>query len=95
MSCEIFEKDVLDTRIVTLNFSSWLGSGVEISSVSWTVPSDLTAANESNTTTTASNYFSGGTDLDEYLIKCSITTNEAVPRTKTVQFTLRIRSDCQ
>ncbi len=95
MSCEILTKDVLDTRIVTLNFADWLGSGVEIDSVSWTVPSGLTAANDSNTTTTASNYFSGGTDGEEYLVKCSITTDEAVARTKTTQFTLRIRSDCE
>lgn len=93
MSCNVFTKDPDGIRRVIVDFSEWLGSS-EIASASWTVPSGVTGANSSETTTTATNYFSGGTDGQEYTIKVCITTNDAVARVKCVSFLLRIESTC-
>jgi len=93
MSCDVFTKDPGGTRRVIVDFSDWLGSS-EISSAAWTVPNGITAANSSETTTTATNYFYGGAEGQEYTIKVCITTNETVARVKCVSFLLRVESDC-
>lgn len=94
MSCTVFQKDIGGTRRVIVDYSSWLGSS-EIASATWTVPTGITEANSSETTVTAINYFSGGTDGQDYEIKVCITTNDAVPRVKCVTFQIDIRSSCE
>ena len=94
MSCTVFQQDILDKRIVTVDFAPWLGSGPSIASVVWTVPSGLTQADSSNTSTTATNYFSSATDDKEYAVKCTITTNEPVTRKKTEEFIIRVQGNC-
>jgi len=93
--CPNFQKDPLDKRIITVDFATWLGSGPQISSVAWAVPSGITEADQSNTTTTATNHFSGGVDGDEHEIACTITTNEGVARLKTQRFMLEIKTGCE
>ena len=93
MTCAVLRQDPLDKRAIVVNFEDWLGSA-EIDSAAWEVPSDLTAESSSETNTTATNYFSGGTEGQEYIIACTITTNEAVPRKKTQRIKLKIRNSC-
>lgn len=92
MTCPVFEQDPLDTRIVGLNFGTWLGADAEISAVSWVVPSGLTESDSFFTATVATNYFSGGTDGEEYEVSCTITTDETIPREKTQRIIIRIVS---
>lgn len=89
MGAQVKTKDASGTRRIILDWSTYLGTS-EVSDATWTVPSDLTAANESVTTTTTTNYFSGGVDGQEYEIKCCITTNDSPARIKCFSFVLGI-----
>jgi len=93
MSCPRFQKDPSDKRIITGDFSDWL-NGAEIASAAWTVPSALSAANDSITAETATNYFSGGVAGSEYTIKVTITTSEPIARIKSHSFMLEVQSNC-
>ena len=94
MSCEVFEKDADGKKRVIIDWSTWLGSS-EIASVAWTVPSGLTDTGEAtNTTTTATIYLSGGTDGQEYAVKCCITTNDSPTRIKCQTFHIAVQSTC-
>ena len=92
--CPRFIKDVSDKRIVTGDFSEWLGEA-EIASAAWTVPSGLDAANESFDISTVTNYFSGGTDGQEYTVKVTVTTNDSVARLKSHSFVLAVEANCK
>ena len=94
MACEEFIKDPADTRRVIVNWSDWLGDGVNISSSAWTVATGVTEANDTNSSTTATNYFSGGTLGQTYTIKNTITTDESPARIKSVSFHLIVESNC-
>jgi len=85
-----FPQDPLDVRRITINFSAWLGSGPVITTAAWVVETGLVDANETFTTTTATNYFSGGTENVEYEVAVTITTDDAVPRKKTQRFLIKI-----
>jgi hypothetical protein len=68
-----FVKDpnaVLDYQV---NWSTWLGADT-IQSSSWVVPAGITKTSESNTTTTATVWLSGGTAGQEYLVVNRIVT---------------------
>lgn len=67
-----------------LDFSSNLDSGDTISTDTWTVPSGITEDNNTNTTTTATVWLSGGTAGAKYLIQCQVVTVQG--RTKDRQF---------
>jgi len=92
--CDRFSKDAADRRIITGDFSDWLGEDANINSVAWDVPTGITESNSSNQAKTATNYFSGGTDETEYTIKCTITTDESVARIKSHSFILSIEGNC-
>ncbi len=78
----------------TLDYTSWLNLVSDtISSVSWTIPTALTASNQSNTTTTATTYLTGGTRGQVYRIDCQITTAASRARIKTASFNLKIEAD--
>jgi hypothetical protein len=87
----IFVQDPLDKRIVTLDFGGWLAETAQIASVAWVVATGITASSESNTVTTATNYFEGGTLDQDYEVSCTITTDEVVVRKKTQRFFIRIK----
>lgn len=93
MACPVFTQDPLDNRIINVDYSDWLGSA-EIADVVWTVATGLTAADDSFTTTVATNYFSGGSAGEEYVVACTITTNEAVARDKTQRLIIRVEASC-
>lgn len=64
--------EVLDFEI---DWSARLGDSDAISSVTWTVPAGLTKESQSNTTTVAVVWLSGGLVADEsYQIGCRIVT---------------------
>ena len=92
-SCEQFTKDPDGKLRVIVDWSAWLGSAT-IASVAWTVPSGLTEAATSNTTTTATVFLSGGTDGQEYTVKCCITTDDAETRIKCRSFHVAVESNC-
>lgn len=52
----------------------WLVGGDTLSSASWTVPSGLTKVSETNSTTSATVWLSGGTDGTDYDITCHVVT---------------------
>ncbi|MGE0460880.1 MAG: hypothetical protein AB7Q16_05885 [Vicinamibacterales bacterium] len=57
-----------------IDWSDWLGADTITGTPVWTVPAGLTLAAESNTTTTATAWLSGGTDGVDYIVECKITT---------------------
>ena len=60
-----------------LNWATWLASGETISSSSWSVETGLTEDSESNTTTTAKVWVSGGTVGKTYTATNTITTSDS------------------
>ena len=83
---QIFIKDpdsVLDYQI---NWATWLGSDT-ISTSTWTVPTGITKVTDSNTTTTATIWLSGGTAGTEYDLTDRIVTagGRTADRTITVK----------
>ncbi len=93
MACTVFQKDPDGKRRVIVDYSDWLGAS-QIASVAWTVPTGITASGDTNSTTTATNYFSGGTDGQEYTIKCCATTNDSPTRIKCCTFAIQVQAGC-
>lgn len=62
---ELHLKTANAVKDYTLDWSSWL-SGDTISTSTWTVPSGITQDSESETTTTATIWLSGGTAGQRY-----------------------------
>lgn len=59
----------------SVDWSAWLASGETISASTWVVSSGLTLASQSNTTTVATAWISGGTAPTDYRITNRITTS--------------------
>lgn len=78
-----------DKIIVPLDWSDFLGSA-QISTVTWEADSGITLSDESNTTSTTTNYVSGGTKGNDYNLRCTITTNETVARTESRNIEIRV-----
>lgn len=95
MSCSKFRQDVLDKRIYAINFSNFLGSGVNIATTSWDTPSALTISDTGNDGTTATAYFSGGVEGEEYEVSCTATSNETIARKFTHTFLIEINDNCE
>jgi hypothetical protein len=68
-------KDPSDEVWKTVDWSEWLASGETIASVAWTVPTGLTQAAASNTSTLAKIKLSGGTAGVTYRVACKVTTS--------------------
>jgi hypothetical protein len=68
-----YTKDPDATLDYVLDWSTWLGSDT-ITSAAYTVPDGLTKASESNTTTTATVWLSGGTDGASHFVTCRVVT---------------------
>jgi hypothetical protein len=69
--------------------AGWL-QGDTISSVAWTVPTGITSATTSNTTTKATIWLSGGTAGTDYLITARFVT--ASGRTHDVSLVVKVRN---
>lgn len=52
----------------------WLVGGDTLASATWTVPAGLTKVTETNTTTTATVWLSGGTAGEDYDVVCHVVT---------------------
>lgn len=70
-----FTKDPDALLDYTLDWSTdgWLGSDT-IASVTWVIPAGITKTTDTNTTTTATAWLSGGTVDTDYTVTCRITT---------------------
>lgn len=77
--------DVLDYPIDALDA---LAPGEQISSATFTVPSGLTKVTQTNTTTNATVWLSGGTPDTTYTVTCALVTNQG--RTYNRSFLLQI-----
>lgn len=73
MKTKKFTKDPDATLDYSVDWEVWL-AGDTIATSQWTVPAGLTKASESNTTTKATAWISGGTVGQVYSIKNSILT---------------------
>lgn len=73
----------------TVDWSNWLPTGDEISDSSWSVPSGLTEVTDTNTTTTATIWISGGTANKSYTVTNTITTTAG--RIVSKSFVIRVK----
>lgn len=80
-------KDPSDVLDYVFDWSAWLGASETISTSTTTVPSGIVKDSESNTTTAATVWISGGTAGNTYRIANKIVTNQArtVERSVTIQ----------
>lgn len=67
----------------SIDWEDWLGTDT-IASVTWTVPTGLTKDSQSNTTTVATVWLSGGTADTLYAVECRIMTAGGRTQDKTV-----------
>lgn len=70
----VVEKDPSAVLDYGFDWSAWLADGDTIASVVWTVPTGITKDNQSESTTIATVWLSGGTAQTQYLVGCKITT---------------------
>lgn len=87
MSIRTWTKDPNAVLDYTLDWTKWL-DGDTLSSATFTVPNGVTKDDESNDTTTATVWVSGGTAGTSYVIRCRVTT--AAGRTEDRSFTLLV-----
>jgi hypothetical protein len=71
-----FLKDPNAVLDYVFDWSSWLQTSETISTATFTVESGITKNSESNTTTNATVWLSGGTVGERYTITCRVTTNQ-------------------
>lgn len=72
-----FYMDAEDVTNFTIDWSAELDTGETISASTWTVDSGITQESESETTTTASIFVSGGTAGASYRLYNTITTTNS------------------
>ena len=72
----VFDKDPNAVLDYQWDWSDWLAVGETISTAVFTVPTGLVLSSQSNTTTTATVFLSGGTVGDGYQVTLRITTNQ-------------------
>lgn len=89
MGAKVVYKDKDSKKIITADFTKWLGSS-NIASVSWTADPGITLSNASNTTKKATNYVSSGVYDGEYFVKVAITTDDTVPRIEARSFEIKV-----
>ena len=75
--CATYIKDPDAVLDYTLDWSSWLADGETISTSSWTVEAGITEDSDTNTSTNATIWLSGGTDGSSYIVTNRITTSES------------------
>lgn len=83
----IFKKDPDEKLDFVIDWSEWLATGETISTSVWTVATGITEESDSNTTTTATLWLSGGTAGTDYTAANKITTSAAriAERTLTIR----------
>jgi hypothetical protein len=88
---ETYTKDSDATLDYALDWSSWLQTGETISVVVWTVPSGITKVSQSESTTAAVIWLSGGTIGSDYNVACKITTSAGRIDERTMRILVRSR----
>ena len=86
---QTFTKDPDAVLDYLVDWSSWLGSDT-IATSTWVVPSGITKDSDTNTTTTATIWLSGGDDEASYEIVNRITTAAGREDDRTI--TVQVRS---
>lgn len=88
-----FTKDPAAVLDYTIDWDAndWLGSDTITGTPVWTVPSGLTKDSQSNTTTTATAWLSGGTADQDYDVACKITTTAGRTDERTIRIQVRNR----
>lgn len=72
------------------DWSAWLGADTILTST-WIVPTGLTKTSQSNTTTTATVWLSGGTLGASYQVTNRIVTNQGRTEDRTMEIVIRER----
>jgi len=88
-----FKKDpsaVLDYT-VDWDADNWLGTDTITGAPVWTVPTGITKDSQSNTTTAATAWLSGGTHGADYDVACKITTAGGRTDERTIRIQVRNR----
>jgi hypothetical protein len=88
-----FTKDPAAVLDYTVDWDAddWLGSDTITGTPVWTLPSGITLASQSNTTTTATAWLSGGTANTDYDVACKITTTAGRTDERTIRIQVRNR----
>ena len=100
MACETWVQDILDKRLYEVDFVEVLGSTISIASVSWDVPSALTAQYTTEAAsisgTKVKNYLSDSASSEgsTYEVSVTITTDETIARKFTHTFKVKIADNC-
>lgn len=84
------KKDQNDVTDWECRWASWLGNDT-IATSTWTVPAGITKDSESNTTTVAKVWLSGGTDGQTYALLNRITTAAGRTADQTVNLKMKAR----
>lgn len=79
---------VLDYQI---DWSSWLATGETIATSTWTVSTGITKDSDSNDTTSATIWLSGGTAGTSYTCTNQIVTNQSRTEERTIRIDVRER----
>lgn len=82
-------KDAEAVLDYTVDWSTWLGADTISGTPTWNVPTGLTKDSQSNTTTAATAWLSGGTAGVDYMVECKIVT--AGGRTDERSIEIRVR----
>lgn len=93
MPLKSFTKDpeALLDYTVDWDGDDWLGTDTITGTPTWTVPAGLTLAAQSNTTTTATVWLSGGMADTDYNVECKITTAGGRTDERTIRIQVRER----
>lgn len=88
-----FKKSPLSYLDYTVDWEDWLDTGETISSVVWTVQTGLTYSSDddTNTTTSATCWISGGTVGTKYSLVCKIVTSDGRTAARTIYVTVEDR----
>lgn len=88
-----FKKDPSATLdyIVDWDADDWLGTDTITGTPVWTVPSGIVKDSQSNTTTTATAWISGGSHGSDYDVACKITTAGGRTDERTIRLQVRNR----
>lgn len=88
-----FLKDPSATLDYTVDWDAdnWLGADTITGTPTWTVPGGLTLSSQSNTTTQATAWLSGGSDGTDYDVACRITTVGGRTDERTIRIRVRQR----
>lgn len=78
MSYTTFEKSPASVLDYSFDWSEWLEAGQTIATSSWSYDPGLTIESDTNTTTKATAFISGGTEGNSYFVSNTVVTNDGL-----------------